>query len=347
MNHSTFDIGIVGLNHGVNTLMSAIVDLPKITKIHLVGSQRSFGKKFEIESRKSEVISFSEMLLEPKLKVIFIASPPSTHLDLVSQALAREIAVYCEKPGGATTSELERMIQLSNSKKTPLAIGYQYRHDPYIQLIKKRMKNVTINEIQEIHIGWKTSSALSNSRQIWKANMELGGEVSRDFLIHVIDYLDFFLPTLFDTDNLKISKFINAIIEYDNLHLNLKINNILLDIQISRFSSDGPSHDIKILGNRFSLIANRYFPFGLNDCNLVIDDEKVFLKDMPEMEKEVDVIISNERFGKNLQIYAASALIQEFLQSIFSENTDWEYNLQKTLRITKLLDQIQMIKISD
>ena len=68
---------------------------------------------------------------------------------------------------------------------------------------------------------------------------------------------------------------------------------------------------------------------------------------MPEMEKEVDAIISNERFGKNLQIYAASALIQEFLQSIFNQNIDWVYNLQKTLRITKVLDQIQMIKILD
>jgi predicted dehydrogenase len=347
MSHSSYDVGIVGLKHGVKTLFPAIEDLPNINKIHFAGSQRSVGKYVDIENGKSEVMSFSEMLLMPEIKVIFVASPPSSHLGLVSQALERGIPVYCEKPGGLNTSELERLFQKAHLNEVPLAIGYQYRHDPYIQFIKKRLENYGLNQVQEIHVKWQTSSALFASRQIWKSNKEMGGDVSKDFLIHVIDYLDFFFPELFGKGGVETSRFINRTIEYDELHLEVEINNLILDIRVTRSSPSRPEHEISIIGSNFNLLANRYFPFGINDCNLLVDDEKLFLEDLPEMGTEVQSILSNDRYRQNLQIYATSVLVQEFLQSILDNNGVWEQNLDKTLRITKVTDQFQLGRLSN
>lgn len=347
MSQSSYDVGIVGLNHGVKTLFSAIEDLPNINKIHFVGSQRSVGKYFEIDNIKSEVISFSEMLLKPEIKVIFVASPPSTHLELVSQALESGISVYCEKPGGLNTSELEQLFQKARLKEVPLAIGYQYRHDPYIQFIKKRLENYSLNQVREIHVKWQTSSALFASRQIWKSNKEMGGEVAKDFLIHVIDYLDFFFPKLFDKSSVETSRFIGRAIGYDELHLEVEINNLILNISVTRFSPGRPEHEINIIGNEFNLLTKRYFPFGINDCSLLVDGEELLLQDLPEMGLEVQSILSNDRYSKNLQIYATSVLVQEFLQSILDNNGIWEQNLDKTLRITKVSDQFQLSRISN
>jgi hypothetical protein len=78
-----------------------------------------------------------------------------------------------------------------------------------------------------------------------------------------------------------------------------------------------------------------------------VDGEELLLQDLPEMGLEVQSILSNDRYSKNLQIYATSVLVQEFLQSILDNNGIWEQNLDKTLRITKVSDQFQLSRISN
>ena len=235
-----FDVAIIGLNHGLRTILPAIAESPSIDRVYLVASHKTVGKKIEVDSNRFEVVSFESILQMHDTRVVFVASPPATHVELVRKSLARKKAVYCEKPGGTKTSDLELMIQFSKFYETPLTIGYQYKYDPYIQFMNNYVRHLGTNQIQEIEIDWKTQSAFSDSRQNWKLEGTRGGEVTRDDLEIEVETL-----------------------EYDRAHIYLRIKDLNLKIKVSRMSKDKASHNIKIIGRSGSLAINRFFPYGL------------------------------------------------------------------------------------
>ena len=336
-----FDVAIIGLNHGLRTILPAVAESPSIDRVYLVASHKTVGEKIEVDSNRFEVVSFESVLQMHDTKVVFVASPPSTHLELVRKSLARKKAVYCEKPGGSKTSDLELMIQFSKFYETPLTIGYQYKYDPYIQFMNNYVRHHGINQIQEIQIDWKTQSAFSDSRQNWKLKGTRGGEVTRDFLTHVLDYLDFCLPHIFSreiSDDLEIEV---ETLEYDRAHINLKIVNLNLNIKVSRMSKDKASHNIKIIGRSGNLEINRFFPYGLIHGEILVNEKVVRIQDSLELTHQLDQIISNETFSRNLQIYAASVSIKKFLHSVDEGNYSWSCDLERILKITRLVDRIE------
>ena len=341
MANQGFDVAIIGLNHGLRTILPALAESPSIDRVYLVASHNSVGKKIEVDSNRFEVVSFESILQMHDTRVVFVASPPSTHLELVRKSLARKKAVYCEKPGGSKTSNLELMIQFSKFYETPLTIGYQYKYDPYIQFMNNYLQYHGTNQIQEIQIDWKTQSAFSDSRQNWKLEGTRGGEVTRDFLTHVLDYLDFCFPHIFSqesSDDLEIEV---ETLEYDRAHIYLKIKNLNLKIKVSRMSKDKASHNIKIIGRNGILAINRFFPYGLAHGEILVNEKAVRIQDSLELAHQLKQIISNATFSRNLQIYAVSESIKRFLRSVDEGNYSWSSDLERTLKISRLIDLIE------
>ena len=341
MANQGFDVAIIGLNHGLRTILPALAESPNIDRVYLVASHKTVGKKIEVDSNRFEVVSFESILKMHDTRVIFVASPPSTHLELVRKSLARKKAVYCEKPGGSKTSDLELMIQFSKFYETPLTIGYQYKYDPYIQFMNNYVRHHGTSQIQEIQIDWKTQSAFSDSRQKWKLEGTRGGEVTRDFLTHVLDYIDYCLPHIFSqefSDDLEIEV---ETLEYDRAHIKLKIENLNIKIKVSRMSKDKASHNIRIIGRSGNLEINRFFPYGLMHGEILVNEKVVKIQDSLELTHQLDQIKSNETFSQNLQIYAASISIKKFLHSVDQGNYSWNCDLERTLKITRLVDLIE------
>jgi predicted dehydrogenase len=336
-----FDVAIIGLNHGLRTILPAIAESPSIDRVYLAASHKTVGKKIDVDSNRFEVVSFESILQMHDTRVVFVASPPATHLELVRKSLARKKAVYCEKPGGTKTSDLELMIQFSKFYETPLTIGYQYKHDPYIQFMNNYVRHLGANQIQEIEIDWKTQSAFSDSRQNWKLEGTRGGEVTRDFLTHVLDYLDFCFPHIFNQENSDDLEIEVETLEYDRAHIYLRIKNLNLKIKVSRMSKDKASHNIKIIGRSGSLAINRFFPYGLIHGEILVNEKVVRIQDSSELMHQLEQIISNETFSRNLQIYAASVSIKKFLRSVDEGNDSWSCDLERTLRITRVVDLIE------
>ena len=65
------------------------------------------------------------------------------------------------------------------------------------------------------------------------------------------------------------------------------------------------------------------------------------IQDSSELMHQLEQIISNETFSQNLQIYAASISIKKFLHSVDEGNYSWGCDLERTLRITRLVDLIE------
>jgi hypothetical protein len=106
-------------------------------------------------------------------------------------------------------------------------------------------------------------------------------------------------------------------------------------------SKSKSGHNIKIVGRSDSLEINRFFPYGLIHGKILVNEKVVEIKDSLELMRQIEQITSFDTYTQNLQIYAVSVLIKRFLHSVEKGNYDWNVDLERALRITRLVDLIE------
>ncbi len=77
-----------------------------------------------------------ELLALPDLDAVVIATPTSTHHDLVIAAAKAGKAIFCEKPLALTLEENRSMLQAVASAQVPLQVGFMRRFDAAYQRAK-------------------------------------------------------------------------------------------------------------------------------------------------------------------------------------------------------------------
>ncbi len=70
-----------------------------------------------------------QLLADPAIDAVVIATPARTHADLVEAAARAGKAVYCEKPMARTLAEADRAIDAAHRAGVPLQIGFNRRYD--------------------------------------------------------------------------------------------------------------------------------------------------------------------------------------------------------------------------
>jgi myo-inositol 2-dehydrogenase / D-chiro-inositol 1-dehydrogenase len=70
-----------------------------------------------------------QLLADPGIDAVVIATPARTHTDLVEAAARAGKAVYCEKPMALTLADAERAITAAGQAGVPLQVGFNRRYD--------------------------------------------------------------------------------------------------------------------------------------------------------------------------------------------------------------------------
>ncbi|MDE5054377.1 Gfo/Idh/MocA family oxidoreductase [Niallia taxi] len=68
-----------------------------------------------------------EMMKDPNVDAVIIASPARTHADNVIAAARNGKAVFCEKPMAITLEEADRVLKVVQEMKVPLQVGFNRR----------------------------------------------------------------------------------------------------------------------------------------------------------------------------------------------------------------------------
>ena len=78
-----------------------------------------------------------ELLCHDEINSIYIATPPSTHLDYALEALAAGKNVYLEKPMTLTSIEAEKIVKAVKKSKGKLTVAHYRRELPAFKKVKK------------------------------------------------------------------------------------------------------------------------------------------------------------------------------------------------------------------
>lgn len=147
---------------------------------------------------------------DPEVNAVYVATPPSTHLEYTLMAAAAGKPVYVEKPMACRHAECLRMIEACEKAGVPLFVAYYRRAQPRFLKVKELLDSGAIGLVRLAAISlWlpprpqdRQSDALP-----WRVKPEIsGGGYFYDVASHELDLLDFFLGPIAEADGLRANQ---------------------------------------------------------------------------------------------------------------------------------------------
>jgi predicted dehydrogenase len=78
-----------------------------------------------------------DLVADPKVQAVVIASPQSTHRAIAEAAFAAGKPVFCEKPLGASLEDAKAMVAAAEASGLPNMIGFNYVRTPATQFVRQ------------------------------------------------------------------------------------------------------------------------------------------------------------------------------------------------------------------
>lgn len=116
-------VGAIGASHAAILLSSPLAEL-------VVACDTDPNAADRLPPGVPLVSSYSELFDTPNLEAVFICTPQAAHRLPTELALARQLAVFCEKPIAHDLFDADAMISAARDTGGLLAIGHTLRFDP-------------------------------------------------------------------------------------------------------------------------------------------------------------------------------------------------------------------------
>ena len=133
----TLGLAVWGLgNHALNRILPAISSVKGISLIGVC----SRNEKKVLECAKNwncyGWIDPSEMLNNPNIDIVFLATPIGVHFTLAIQALYAGKHVWCEKPLTCKHKDTKTLIQFAKENSKMVTEAFMYLHHPQFSKVK-------------------------------------------------------------------------------------------------------------------------------------------------------------------------------------------------------------------
>ena len=131
-------IALLGAGNYVRATMLGALKAAGFERLVSISSANGVSARRVAEKSGFEkvVSSVDQVIEDPDVSAVLIATPHSTHADLVTRALLGKKHVFCEKPLALSEDELERIIAAWRESGRQLVVGFNRRHSPAIQALK-------------------------------------------------------------------------------------------------------------------------------------------------------------------------------------------------------------------
>ncbi len=141
---------------------------------------------------------FNDLINDPELDVVHIASPNFLHYRHAKAALEAGKHVVCEKPLAMTAEESDELVKLAAEKKLVNAVNFNIRFYPMAQEAKAMVESGALGDkIYIIQGSYLQDWLLLDTDWNWRLEPELGGELRAvaDIGSHWMDLVTFVTGT--------------------------------------------------------------------------------------------------------------------------------------------------------
>jgi predicted dehydrogenase len=278
------------------------------------------SKRLNNIKKKYRLLGFNDYqkALDQQPDAVLVCSPPSSHIPISIDAVKNNAHLFIEKPLSNTMNKVDELLQCAKRRKLIVFVGYNFRFQKGIQLVKEIMDRGTIGKIMAARAeygqylpDWRP---LQDYTKSYSAKLNLGGGIILDGS-HEIDYMRWFfgeIHSLFCCAN-KVSDLDVETEDIAEILIYFK-KGILCEIHID-FIRPGYTRNCEIIGKKgvitwdfldrnvkiYDILKKRWksikTPCEIND--MYIEEMKHFIYAVNGLEKP---LIDGDEGKKTLQV---------------------------------------------
>lgn len=152
---------------------------------------RSYAERHHISKWYTDP---QELIDDPDVNAIYIATPPSSHATFAIMAMKAGKPVYVEKPLAANYEDCARVNRVSEETGVPCFVAYYRRYLPYFQKVKSIIDDGVIGDVINVQIRFAVPPRdldYQHARQLpWRLQPDIaGGGYFYDLAPHQLDML--------------------------------------------------------------------------------------------------------------------------------------------------------------
>ena len=186
-----FGVGIIGVQGYGRTYFKEIKELT-YAKVAAVCDAKAevLSQVSDAEGIASRYSDYREMLKDPAVDAVFIATPHFLHHRMTLDALNAGKHVFCEKPLAMNTEEANEMARLAREKGLLLSCHYNRRQSPAVKMLAQAHRAGEFGDVYQMNAKWMARYtgfmfAESSSWRVKKA--QAGGGILIGRGSHMID----------------------------------------------------------------------------------------------------------------------------------------------------------------
>ena len=170
----TLGWGVVSTGRAADVLVGPAINAAegsKITSVYSRDKARAdeYAAKHDVASSYT---SYDEMLADPAVEVVYIASPNSLHYEQVVAAAKAGKHVYCDKPLAMNAEAARRAVEACRDAGVKLGVNFQTRHYAANQEAARLIRDGVIGDVTLMEIA---SCAGNNPLKGWRTDPGLAG----------------------------------------------------------------------------------------------------------------------------------------------------------------------------
>ena len=179
---------IYGMGRWGNRLIESIQSSEKIRFVKGVSRKPESHREFSEKTGISVVSSYVDVLNDPQIDAVVLATPHSMHYEQIVQAAEARKSVFCQKPLTLTRETAQKAVDACRAAKITLGLGFNRRHVPAFVEMMRRIRAGEIGDI--VHVEGQHSGPTGYRLKAgnWRASRveaPAGGMTARG--IHTLD----------------------------------------------------------------------------------------------------------------------------------------------------------------
>lgn len=190
-------IAVLGLGWWGSKLLRNLVRHEHLGKARVIGADPSAARRMKISEEYSCTVcdDARQVLADPGVSAVVIATPPPTHFQLARAALLRKKDVLLTKPPTQTVAELAELADIARSEGRVIMMDSTFVYSDAVRKVKSLLQDGFFKEIRYVQsLRYGNDLRMHHVGRLRETMLKNGINVIDDLLIHDIAILTYLFP---------------------------------------------------------------------------------------------------------------------------------------------------------
>lgn len=146
-------IGQIGVSHAHANKLAAYRQSPDYEVVGIVEPNPALRKQAEKSPAFAGLpwLTLDQLLQDPDIQAVLVETRVKDLLENAERCIEAGKSVHIDKPAGDSLPQLQRILAKAAKKNLLVQMGYMYRYNPGVMLLREFLKKGWLGEVFEVH----------------------------------------------------------------------------------------------------------------------------------------------------------------------------------------------------